>query len=113
MPTTAEGDSPVTEASEVRPRGSAPELGAAFKQLFDSVGDLAKCVADIKSADIKMIRAKARVALTAIQGTIHDGASQMRRQASYVDTYVRNNPWQSIGAATLAGLAIGLLITGD
>jgi ElaB/YqjD/DUF883 family membrane-anchored ribosome-binding protein len=117
MPTTAEGDSSATESSDPRRRGSAAALGAEFKQLFDSVDDLIKRVADIESADIKKIRAKVRVALMAAKSAMNDGASQMRRQARQVakttDTYVRSNPWQSVGAATLAGLALGLLIALD
>ncbi|MEA3133782.1 MAG: hypothetical protein QOG17_1628 [Gammaproteobacteria bacterium] len=116
MPTTAEGDSTVNGSSARQERVTAAALGPEFKQLFDSVDDLIKRVADIESAEIQKIRAKVRVALMVAKSALQDGASQVRRQAMQVaattDGYVRTYPWQSVGTATLAGLVLGLLIAG-
>ena len=116
MPTSAEGDSTVNGSSGLRTRGAAAVLGPEFQQLFDSVDDLIRRVADIESEEIKKIRAKVRVALIVAKSALQDSASQMGRQAKQVaataDGYVRTYPWQSVGAATLAGLVLGLLIAG-
>jgi ElaB/YqjD/DUF883 family membrane-anchored ribosome-binding protein len=113
MSTTAEGDSTVNAAA----RSGEPNteaLGMDFKQLFDSVDDLIKRVADIESPEIQKIRAKVRVALIVAKSALRDGASQVRRQASQVasttDNYVRGYPWQSVSAAALVGVAAGALI---
>jgi ElaB/YqjD/DUF883 family membrane-anchored ribosome-binding protein len=85
-----------------------------FKQLFDSVEDLIKRVADIDSSEIQKIRAKARIALMAARSAVEDGAAQLRDQAMQVaattDDYVHVYPWQTVGVAALLGVAMGLLV---
>ncbi len=87
-----------------------------LKPLFDAVEDLIKRVADIESAEIKKLRAKVRVALLGAETSLHEGASQMRRQAieaaRRTDRYVRSNPWRSLGTATAVAFACGLLLAG-
>ena len=116
MLTTVEGDATVNGSSGWQERGTVVALGPEFKQLFDSVDDLIKRVADIQSEEIQKIRAKVRVALMVAKSALQDGASQVRRQAMQVaattDGYVRTYPWESVGTATLAGLVLGLLIAG-
>ncbi|MDB6083829.1 MAG: hypothetical protein JWN43_1710 [Gammaproteobacteria bacterium] len=115
MPTTVEEDPNATGSAGRNLACGAS--GKELKQLFDSVDELIKRVADVESGDVKKIRAKVRIALMAARSAMQDGASQVRRQARQVgqttDNYVRGNPWQSVGAATLTGLAIGLLISAD
>jgi len=45
---------------------------------------------------------------------ISDGSEQLQRQAKEAfeasDRYVRDQPWEAIGIAALAGLAIGFLV---
>jgi ElaB/YqjD/DUF883 family membrane-anchored ribosome-binding protein len=36
--------------------------------------------------------------------------AQARRVASSADGYVRESPWQALGIAALAGLAVGFLV---
>jgi len=47
--------------------------------------------------------------------SIGDGAGQIRRQAREAwaagDRYVHNQPWEAIGVAALAGIAIGYLVS--
>lgn len=87
---------------------------AEFKHLFDAVDELIKRVADIESAEIKKIRAKVRIGLMAAKSAVQDDASQVKRQAMQVasatDGYIRSYPWKSVGAATLAVVAVGLLV---
>ena len=80
---------------------------------LDSVDDLTKALKDIESPDIARVRAKVKVALVAAKSAVADTASQVRDQARQVgkrtDSYVRDNPWQVIGIATVIGLAVGIL----
>jgi ElaB/YqjD/DUF883 family membrane-anchored ribosome-binding protein len=80
---------------------------------LDSVDDLTKALKDIESPDIARVRAKVKVALVAAKSAVADTASQVRAQAKHVgkrtDSYVRDNPWQVIGIATVIGLAVGIL----
>ena len=110
---TTESDATFNEASGTD-ASNREALTSDFKQLFDSVEDLLKRVADIESAELQKIRAKARVALMVAKSAIQDAAAQARRQvlqaAATTDGYVRDYPWQSIGVAALAGVAVGVLI---
>ena len=114
MSTTAEGDSPIHGTNQSGDSDAA--VGANFKPLFDGVDDLIKRVADIESAEVQKIRAKVRVALMVAKSALHDSASQARRRAlqvaSTADGYVHDFPWQSIGAAGLMGMMVGMLIGG-
>jgi ElaB/YqjD/DUF883 family membrane-anchored ribosome-binding protein len=40
-----------------------------------------------------------------------EAAEQARAAARAADDYVRANPWQAVGIAALAGIALGLLIS--
>jgi ElaB/YqjD/DUF883 family membrane-anchored ribosome-binding protein len=40
-----------------------------------------------------------------------EAVEQARAAASAADDYVRANPWQAVGIAALAGIALGLLIS--
>jgi ElaB/YqjD/DUF883 family membrane-anchored ribosome-binding protein len=40
-----------------------------------------------------------------------EAAEQARAAARATDDYVRENPWQAVGVAVLAGIALGLLIS--
>jgi ElaB/YqjD/DUF883 family membrane-anchored ribosome-binding protein len=86
-----------------------------FLDLFDSVEDLIKRVAEIDSPEIQKIRAKARVALMIAKRAVQDGAShvgrQARRAAGTTDDYLREYPWYALGLVTLVGFGAGLLVS--
>jgi ElaB/YqjD/DUF883 family membrane-anchored ribosome-binding protein len=86
-----------------------------FHDLFDSVEDLIKRVAEIDSPEIQKIRAKARVALMLAKSAVQDGAThvgrQARRAAGTTDEYLREYPWYALGLVTLVGFGAGLLVS--
>ena len=86
-----------------------------FHDLFDSVEDLIKRVAEIDSPEIQKIRAKARVALMVAKSAVQDGATQVgrqaRRAAGTTDDYVREYPWYALGLVTLVGFGAGILVS--
>jgi ElaB/YqjD/DUF883 family membrane-anchored ribosome-binding protein len=85
-----------------------------FSDLFESVEDLIKRVAEIDSPEIQRIRAKARVALIAAKSAAQDGAThvgrQARRAAVTTDGYLREYPWYALGLGTLLGFSAGVLV---
>jgi len=84
------------------------------KNFLDSVEDLTNALKDIDSPEIARVRAKVKLALIAAQSAASDTVSQIRSQAEQVgrrtDTFVRDNPWQSVGFAALAGFVFGALL---
>jgi ElaB/YqjD/DUF883 family membrane-anchored ribosome-binding protein len=107
MGATFEGNGHGDEASRDSVRGQ-------FSDLFDSVEDLIKRVAEIDSPDIQKIRAKARVALMAARSAAQDGATHVgrraRRAAETTDGYLREYPWYALGLGTLIGFGAGVLV---
>ncbi|HEX4151436.1 MAG TPA: hypothetical protein VHY75_04420 [Steroidobacteraceae bacterium] len=89
-------------------------LNEPFDDLFDSVEDLIKRVAEIDSPEIQKIRAKARVALMVAKSAAQDGAMhlgrQARRAADTTDGYLREYPWYVLGLGTLVGFGVGMLV---
>ena len=55
--------------------------------------------------EAKLLRAKLR--MQELQG---QAVERTREAARMTDEYVRENPWQIVGAAALVGLALGLLM---
>ena len=93
-------------------------LAADGKELLRTVIDEAE---ELLKATASQAGEKAAVARERIQETLHqakvklaqaeDVVVQRSKQAARVtDDYVRENPWQAVGAAAGIGLVIGLLI---
>jgi len=97
------------DTPQVQSRGSGQ-----FHDLFDSVEDLIKRVAEIDSPEVQKIRAKARVALMVAKSAVQDGAThvgrQARRAAGTTDEYLREYPWYALGLVTLVGFGAGILV---
>ena len=89
-------------------------LSEKFHDLFDSVDDLIKRVAEVDSPEVQKIRAKARVALMVAKSAAQDGAIHLgrraRRAAGTTDDYLREYPWYALGVGTLLGFGVGFLV---
>ena len=85
------------------------------QNLIADVEDLVSRVGEAADPEIARVRAKVESALSTAKQAIADGAEQVRRQAKNAaaagDDYVHEQPWQAIGIAALAGLAIGFLVS--
>src|ERR1700679_769859 len=96
------------------PEGQSRDI-YQFHDLFDSVEDLIKRVAEIDSPEVQKIRAKARVALMVAKSAVQDGATHVGRQArratGTTDDYLREYPWYALGLVTLVGFGAGLLVS--
>ena len=85
-----------------------------IKNLMADVEDLVSRVADVKDPDVARIRDKVQATLASTRDSLLSGAETVRRQARQVaattDDYVRTSPWQALGIAAIAGVALGYVI---
>lgn len=99
-------------------REAAQEAGAAageeVQNLIADVEDLIDRVGDAADPEIRRLRSKVAAALATTKKSIAEGVEQVQGQAKQAidasDQYVRNRPWEAIGIAALAGLAVGFLV---
>ena len=84
------------------------------RKLVADVEELIRRVGDAADPELARLRAKVESTLATTKKAISDGTEQVQRQAKDAfeasDRYVRDQPWQAVGIAALAGLAIGLLV---
>lgn len=99
-------------------REAAQQAGAAageeVQNLIADVEDLIDRVGDAADPEIRRLRSKVAAALAITKKSIAEGVEQVQGQAKQAidasDQYVRNQPWEAIGIAALAGLAVGFLV---
>jgi ElaB/YqjD/DUF883 family membrane-anchored ribosome-binding protein len=94
----------------------------ATNRMSDTAADLAKDAKDTASAELAALREKVETlmrdrvtpALAGVAGraedAAHDAMEAVRRQTSSLSATVREQPIAAVGAAALAGIAIGLLL---
>jgi ElaB/YqjD/DUF883 family membrane-anchored ribosome-binding protein len=84
------------------------------RKLIADVEELLRRVGDAADPELARLRAKLESTVATTKKAISDGTEQVQRQAKEVfeasDRYVRDQPWEAIGIAAIAGLAIGLLV---
>src|ERR1700730_3544311 len=84
------------------------------RKLIADVEELLRRVSDAADPELARLRAKLESTVATTKKAISDGTEQVQRQAKEVfeasDRYVRDQPWEAIGIAAIAGLAIGLLV---
>jgi ElaB/YqjD/DUF883 family membrane-anchored ribosome-binding protein len=84
------------------------------RKLIADVEELIRRVADAADPELARLRAKVESTVATTKRAISDGTEQVQRQAKDAfeasDRYVRDQPWEAIGIAAIAGLAIGLLV---
>ena len=99
-------------------REAAQQAGTAageeVQNLIADVEDLIDRVGDAADPEIRRLRSKVAAALAITKKSIAEGVEQVQGQAKQAidasDQYVRNQPWEAIGIAALAGLAVGFLV---
>ena len=84
------------------------------EKLIADVEELIRRVGDAADPELARLRAKVESTVATTKKAISDGTEQVQRQAKEAfeasDRYVRAQPWEAIGIAALAGLAIGFLV---
>ena len=83
-------------------------------KLIADVEDLVRRVGDAADPELARLRAKVESTVATTKRAISDGTEQVQRQTKEAleagDRYVRDQPWDAIGIAAVAGLAIGFLV---
>ena len=108
-----------TTTSSSTPSGSALSSERVLEVLKASVDDaeaLLREAADATGDRAAELRERALKSLRATRETLHETQDivleQGRRAARLTDDYVHDNPWQAVAAAGLAGLLLGLVLSG-
>lgn len=88
--------------------------GEEVQNLIADVEDLIDRVGDAVDPEVRRLRSKVAAAVITTKKSIADGVEQVQGQAKEAieagDRFVRNQPWEAIGIAALAGLAVGFLV---
>jgi ElaB/YqjD/DUF883 family membrane-anchored ribosome-binding protein len=86
-----------------------------LSNLIADVEDLVKRVAHVSDVDVARIRDRVQEKIGSAKETLAVGGKRIgesaRAAAGATDDYVRGSPWQSMGLAALAGVAIGYLLS--
>jgi len=94
---------------------TAEKLAADLRLLISDAEALLRATAGDADEAIATARAKIRGRLDSAKAGLgqlgDEAAGQARAAVQAADDYVRGNPWQAIGIAALAGIALGLLIS--
>lgn len=80
------------------------EAESLLRQAAKETGDKAS---DLRS----QVEAKLLAAKLKLQELQDDAIDQAKAAARATDDYVRDNPWQAIGAAAAVGFLIGMLVS--
>jgi ElaB/YqjD/DUF883 family membrane-anchored ribosome-binding protein len=94
---------------------SAEKLAADLRLVISDAEALLRATAGQAEETIAAARAKVRDSLDSAKASLgplgEEAAEQARAAVRAADGYVRDNPWQAVGIAAIAGIAIGLLIS--
>ena len=108
-----------TTASSSTPSASALSSERVLEVLKASVDDAEALLREAAHATgdrAAELRDRAMKSLRATRETLHETQDilldQGRRAARVTDDYVHDNPWQAVAAAGLAGLLLGLVLSG-
>ncbi len=90
---------------------------AADREVRNLIADIQELIVRMKDAadpELSLLRAKVEASISAVKQTIFDRAEQVQRRTQEAfeagDNYVRQRPWEAIGVASAAGLAIGFVL---
>lgn len=84
------------------------------RNLIADIQDLIARMKDAADPELSLLRAKVEASISAVKQTIFDRAEQVQRRTQEAlqagDHLVRQRPWEAIGVASAAGLAIGFVL---
>jgi ElaB/YqjD/DUF883 family membrane-anchored ribosome-binding protein len=101
-------------AARDTPRQTRAAVNQEVRKLIADVEDLIRRVGDAADPELARLRSKVESAVAATKKAISDGAEEAQRQSKEAleaaDRYVRDQPWEAIGIAAIAGVAVGFLL---
>jgi len=94
---------------------SAEKLAANLRLFISDTEALLRATAGQAGESVAAARAKVKNSLESAKDQLgplgEEAAKQARAAVRATDDYVREHPWQAVGIAALAGIALGLLIS--
>jgi ElaB/YqjD/DUF883 family membrane-anchored ribosome-binding protein len=107
-------DKTIRGAARVAARQARVAANQEVRKLIADVEELIRRVGDAADPELARLRAKVESTVATTRKAISDGTEQVQRQAKEAfetsDRYVRDQPWEAIGIAAIAGLAVGFLV---
>jgi ElaB/YqjD/DUF883 family membrane-anchored ribosome-binding protein len=89
-------------------------VSSELSNLVQDVEDLLRKVANVADVDVARLRERVQEKLGTARDTLAAGGKRLtetaRDAAGATDEYVHRSPWQALGFAALAGVAIGFLV---
>jgi len=90
---------------------SAEKLAADLKLVISDAEALLRATVGQAGETAAAARARMQESLESAKLKLGPLAEEAAEQVRAADSYVRANPWQAVGIAALAGIALGLLIS--
>jgi len=90
---------------------TAEKLAADLRLVISDAESLLRATAGDAGETIASVRAKVQESLDSAKIKLGSLGEEYADQARAIDDYVRGHPWQAVGIAALAGIALGLLMT--
>lgn len=97
--------------------GDSPETSPRRQEvdnLIADVQDLLGRVGHLADPEVALLRARVEQGIAITKQTLTDGSARVQRNARHAlsagDSYVRDQPWQAVGIAAVAGLVLGFVV---
>jgi ElaB/YqjD/DUF883 family membrane-anchored ribosome-binding protein len=94
---------------------TAEKLAADLRLVMADAEELLRATATQAGESVAAARTRVRDSLESARARLgplgEEAAEQARAAVRAGEDYVRQNPWQAVGIAALAGIALGLLIS--
>ena len=94
---------------------TAEKLAADLRLVIADAEELLRTTAGQAGETVAAVRARVQDSLDTAKDKLgefgEEAADQARAAMRTGEDYVRKNPWQAVGIAALAGIAIGLLLS--
>ena len=90
---------------------SAEKLAADLRLVISDAEALLRATVGQAGETAAAARAKMQESLESAKLKLGPLGEEVAEKARAADDYVRANPWQAVGIAVLAGIALGLLIS--
>jgi ElaB/YqjD/DUF883 family membrane-anchored ribosome-binding protein len=95
-------------------RAARASANDEVSRLVADVEELVRRVADAADPELARLRGNVEATLASTKAALNDGAERVRRQTHDAlvsgDRIVHERPWEAIGVAAAAGVAIGFLL---
>lgn len=104
-----------TRLQSNRPMTTKAESTGEFSNFVSDIEHLISSMTTLTGKDLERAKEKLAERVEAAKVTLTEAGSQIaeraRQSARATDTYVHENPWQSIGIGAILGLLVGIAVS--